>query len=299
MREAAPPAAQLELRAPLQFRSLWVDALRRFSRNRIAMLGLGFVLLVAVLALLAPVIDRYDPSFQQYSAINQGPSWDHWFGTDALGRDQWSRVVHGARISLGVGLLTTVVALSIGLTVGLAAALGGRSVDNVVMRGTDVAYAFPELLMLILVISVLGSSFVMMVIAIGIVSWPTLARLVRGQSLSLQERDFVLAARATGAGRLHVATTHLLPNTLGTVMVAAVFAIPLAIFAEAALAFIGLGIPPPAASWGRLVADGYVGVRSSPHLVLFPTLAIALTMLSFTFIGDGLRDALDPRASRN
>jgi oligopeptide transport system permease protein len=261
------------------------------------MLGLSFLVLISVLALSAPLIDRYDPTFQDYSAINQSPSWEHWFGTDALGRDQWSRVLHGARISLAVGFLTQVVALSIGLLVGMAAGLGGRRTDNLMMRGTDIAYAFPDLLMLILVISVLGSSFVAMFVAIGVVSWPTLARLVRGQSLSLQEREFVLAATATGAGRLRVATTHILPNTLGPVIVAAIFAIPFAIFAEAALAFIGLGIPPPAASWGRLVAEGYTAVRTSPHLVLFPSLAIALTMVSFTFIGDGVRDALDPRSA--
>jgi oligopeptide transport system permease protein len=208
-------------------------------------------------------------------------------------------VLHGARISLAVGLLAQVVALTIGLIIGLAAGLGGRAADNTLMRGTDIAYAFPDLLMLILVISVLGSSLVMMFLAIGIVSWPTLARLVRGQSLSLQEREYVLAARAAGSGQIHIATTHLLPNSLGPVIVAAVFAIPLAIFAEAALAFIGLGVPPPAPSWGRLIAEGYVAVRSSPHLVIFPTLAIAITMVSFTFIGDGLRDALDPRASRS
>jgi oligopeptide transport system permease protein len=299
MREAAP-MAEMELggRASVRYRSLWVDAARRFSRNRIAMLGLGFVLVLGLLALLAPLIDRYDPSFQDYSATREGLSWDHWLGTDALGRDMYSRILHGARISLGVGILTQVVALSIGLAVGMAAGMGGRNTDNLLMRATDIAFAFPDLLLLILVISVLGPSFVVMFVSIGVVSWPTLARLVRGQALSIQEREFVLAATATGAGRLRIAATHIMPNTLGPVIVAAVFAIPFAIFAEAALAFIGLGIPLPAPSWGRLVAEGHAAIRSSPHLVLFPTLAIALTMVSFTFIGDGLRDALDPRATR-
>jgi oligopeptide transport system permease protein len=262
------------------------------------MLGLGFIVVLAVLALLAPLIDRYEPSFQEYESIREGPSWDHWLGTDALGRDMYSRILHGARISLGVGILTQVVALSIGLVVGMAAGMGGKNTDNVLMRATDIAFAFPDLLLLILVISVLGPSFVVMFISIGVVSWPTLARLVRGQALSIQEREFVLAATATGAGRVRIAATHILPNTLGPVIVAAVFAIPFAIFAEAALAFIGLGIPLPAPSWGRLVAEGHGAVRSSPHMVFFPTVAIALTMVSFTFIGDGLRDALDPRATR-
>jgi oligopeptide transport system permease protein len=299
MREAAP-MAEMELggRASVRYRSLWVDAARRFSRNRIAMLGLAFILVLGLLALLAPLIDRYDPSFQDYDATRSGLSWDHWLGTDALGRDMYSRILHGARISLGVGILTQVVALSIGLAVGMAAGMGGRNTDNLLMRATDIAFAFPDLLLLILVISVLGPSFVVMFISIGVVSWPTLARLVRGQALSIQEREFVLAATATGAGRLRIAATHILPNTLGPVIVSAVFAIPFAIFAEAALAFIGLGIPLPAPSWGRLVAEGHAAVRSSPHMVFFPTLAIALTMVSFTFIGDGLRDALDPRATR-
>ena len=279
-----------------RFRSLWADAALRFSRNRVAMAGLAFILLMAALALLAPLIDRHDPSFQDYEAIRVSPNWDHWLGTDALGRDQWSRLLHGARLSLSVGLLTQAVALSIGITAGMAAGLGGPRADNLVMRATDVAYAFPDLLMLILVISVLGSNFVMIFLAIGLVSWPTLARLVRGQALSLQQREFVVAATAMGAGRMRIAFTHLLPNTLGPVIVTAVFGIPFAIFAEAALAYIGLGLAPPSPSWGRLVTEGYGAIRSAPHLVLFPSLAIALTMVSFTFIGDGLRDALDPRA---
>jgi len=301
MSEATSPLAELEGAAaqPLRYRSLWGDAAVRFSRNRIAMLGLVIIVLLALAALLAPLIDRHDPTFQDYESIGQSPNQEHWLGTDSLGRDQWSRLLHGARVSLSVGLLTQAVALTIGISVGMAAGLGGRMTDNLVMRGTDVAYAFPDLLMLILLLSVLGSNFVMIFLAIGLVSWPTLARLVRGQVLSLNEREFVLAARAIGASRLRIAFTHLLPNVLGPVIVTSVFGIPFAIFAEAALAYIGLGLAPPAASWGRLVADGYGAVRSYPHLVLFPALAIAVTMVSFTFIGDGLRDALDPRASRH
>jgi oligopeptide transport system permease protein len=262
------------------------------------MLGLVVIVLLATAAVLAPLIDRYDPSFQDYDAVRQGPSWDHWFGTDALGRDQWSRVVHGARLSLGVALLATSLAVSIGIMVGMMAGLGGRRADNLLMRGTDVAYAFPDLLMLILIISVLGSNFAMIFIAIGLVSWTTMARLVRGQALSLQRREFVIAATALGAGRLRIAFTHMLPNLAGPVIVAAVFSIPFAIFAEAALAYIGLGLAPPASSWGLLVTGGYTAVRTSPHLLLFPVLAIAVTMVSLTFIGDGLRDAFDPRQPR-
>ena len=289
--EALDEAAAL----PTRYRSLWSDAVRRFTRNRIAVLSLAIIITLALMAIVAPLIERHDPTFQDYSSLQQSPNGKYWLGTDLLGRDQWSRLIHGARISLSVGILTQLVAVSIGLTVGMAAGLGGRGLDNLVMRMTDVAYAFPDLLMLILLLSVFGPSFVMIFLAIGIVSWPTLARLVRGQILSLQERDYVLAARAMGASRLRIVFTHLMPNTLGPVIVAATFGIPFAIFTEAALAFIGLGLPPPTPSWGRLVTDGYSAIRSSPHLVLFSSLAIAITMMAFTFIGDGLRDALDPR----
>ena len=298
MAEAQSRAEALReaIELPQRYRSLWGDAVRRFSRNRTAMLGLIVILTLATMAALAPVIQRHDPTFQDYQALRQSPNGEFWLGTDLLGRDQWSRLVHGARISLSVGILTEAVALTIGMVVGLTAALGGRGLDNLMMRFTDVTYAFPDLLMLILLLSIFGPSFLMIFFAIGLVSWPTLARLIRGQILSLQQRDFVLAARAMGASRLRIVVTHLLPNTLGPVIVAAVFGIPFAIFAEAALAFIGLGLPPPTPSWGRLVTDGYSAIRSSPHLVLFSTLAIAITMMSFTFIGDGLRDALDPRS---
>ena len=298
MAEAMPGAEALReaIELPQRYRSLWGDAARRFSRNRTAMLGLIVILILATMAALAPVIQRHDPTFQNYGSLRESPNGEFWLGTDLLGRDQWSRLVHGARISLSVGVLTEAVALTIGMIVGLTAALGGRGLDNLMMRVTDVAYAFPDLLMLILLLSIFGPSFLMIFFAIGLVSWPTLARLIRGQILSLPQRDFGLAARAMGASRRRIVVTHLLPNTLGPVIVAAVFGIPFAIFAEAALAFIGLGLPPPTPSWGRLVTDGYSAIRSSPHLVLFSTLAIAITMMSFTFIGDGLRDALDPRS---
>ena len=299
MKEAASPPAGLQAAGESRrYRSQWSDAAVRFARNRIAMLGLCIILLMVAGAVLAPLIDRHDPTFQEYTAIREGPSWDHWFGTDALGRDQWSRIVHGARLSLAVAFLATSFAVSIGIIIGMAAGLGGRATDNLLMRGTDVAYAFPDLLMLILIISVLGSNFLMIFIAIGLVSWTTTARLVRGQALSLRRQEFVIAATALGAGRMRIAFTHILPNLAGPIFVAAVFAIPFAIFAEAALAYIGLGLAPPASSWGLLVTSGYTAVRTSPHLLLFPTLAIALTMVSLTFIGDGLRDAFDPRQPR-
>ncbi len=298
-------------------RSWWLDALRRLLRNRAAVVGLAIIAVFGLMALLAPWIDRHDPAEQfiyveqdgepvldsngtrviDETSISAGPSRRFWLGTDSLARDQYSRLVHGARISLAVGILSQVVALSLGLAVGTAAGLGGRWADALLMRITDVAFAFPDLLMIILLVSIFGASPSMLLLAIGLVSWATIARLVRGQILSLREEEYVLAARAAGSSNWRIAWHHLLPNLLGPVIVTATFGVPAAIFAEAALAFIGLGLPPPTPSWGQLVTDSFDAIRTAPHLALASCLAIALTMLSFTFIGDGLRDALDPRAT--
>jgi oligopeptide transport system permease protein len=179
--------------------------------------------------------------------------------------------------------------------VGVLASVGGRAVDNLLMRLTDVAYAFPDLLLIILLRAIFGGSLLMIMLAIALVNWTTVARLVRGQMLSLRQQDFALAARSLGASEPRVVLRHLLPNALGPVIVVAAFGVPRAIFAEAALSFIGIGVAPPTPSWGSMVQDGYQAIFAFPHLVLFPTLAIALVMMAFTFLGDGLRDVLDPR----
>ena len=287
-------------------RGLWSDAFRRLLRNRLAMIALVILATVAVVVLLGNNFDavrRYDPRVQDYSVVQAGPSASHFFGTDQLGRDNWSRVLQGTLISLQVGLGVQVLVLAIGLLVGGIAALGGRLLDNVLMRLTDLAYAFPDLLFIILVRAalsgrdwpVIGEPVPQMIFAIAFVSWVTIARLVRGQMLSLKERDFVLAAQASGASPFRVVFQHMLPNTLGPITVAITFGIPIAIFAEAVLGFIGFGLPPPTASLGRLVSDGYSFVQVNIWVVVFPAAAIGLLMLCFTFLGDGLRDALDPR----
>lgn len=276
-------------------RGLWSDALRRLRRNRLAVAGLVVLTVVAVLA-FAPGVRRYDPyDDQDRQNTYAKPSRAHWLGTDSLGRDNWSRVVTGTRISLEVGVLTQLVVLVIGLAVGSVAALGGRFLDNVMMRFTDIAYAFPDLLLIILLQSVFGRGLWQVILAISLVAWTTIARIVRGQMLSLRERDFVLAARAMGAPQHEIVFRHLLPNTLGPVIVAITFGIPTAIFAEAVLTFIGLGLKLPTASLGRLVADGRDLVERNAWIVASPAAVISLLMLSFTFLGDGLRDALDPR----
>jgi oligopeptide transport system permease protein len=286
-------------------RGLWSDAFRRLARNRFAIAALVLLCAIAVVALLGNNVDvvrRYDPRVQDYSAVQEGPSWSHFLGTDQLGRDNWSRVLQGTLISLQVGLGVQVIALAIGLLIGGAAALGGRFLDNILMRLTDLAYAFPDLLFIILIRAaladrdwpVIGQPVPQMILAIAFVNWVMIARLVRGQMLSLKERDFVLAARALGASPVRIVSQHMLPNALGPIIVALTFGIPLAIFAEAILGFIGFGLPPPTASLGRLVSDGYSFIQVNVWVVIFPAAAIGLLMLCFTFLGDGLRDALDP-----
>jgi oligopeptide transport system permease protein len=287
-------------------RGLWSDAFHRLTRNRLAMLGLLVIIAILVLTILGnyvPAVQRYDPRVQEFGSL-EDPSSDHFFGTDNLRRDSWSRVLQGLWVSLRVGLGVQVIVLAIGLTVGGIAALGGRTMDNLMMRFTDLAYAFPDLLFIILMRAalqdndwpILSDPVIQMIVAISFVGWVTVARLVRGQMLSLGQRDFVLAARAQGATSWRIVFTHMLPNCLGPVIVAVVFGIPLAIFAEAALGYIGLSVPQPTASLGRLVADGNRFVETQIWLVAIPAAFIALLMLCFTFLGDGLRDALDPRS---
>ncbi len=291
-------------------RGLWSDAFRRLIRNRMAMVALIVLFVVLTLAVLGNTlssVQRYSPSQDQdYARLQEGPSTGHFFGTDNLGRDTWARVLEGTLISLQVGLGTQVVVLIIGVLVGGIAALGGRTLDNIMMRLTDLFYAFPDLLAIILLRAVFAerdlpvvghdaSQRLLMIFAISFVAWVTIARLVRGQMLSLKERDFVTAARAMGAPRWRIVFQHMLPNTLGPLIVAIVFGVPLAIFAEAVLGFIGFGLPLPTASLGRLIADGYSFIDTNVWLVLFPAGTLAVLMLCFTFLGDGLRDALDPR----
>jgi oligopeptide transport system permease protein len=288
-------------------RGLWGDAFRRLRRNKLSLVGLTLLAAIALLAFAANeihAIERYDPYFDQdYDHLQEGPSSDHYFGTDNLGRDNWSRVLSGIRVSLQIGIGTQMIIVVIGLLIGSLAALGGRLTDNVLMRFTDIAYAFPDLLFIILMRAVLEDknwplitdARVQIILAISLINWTTTARIVRGQMLSLRERDYVIAARAMGASELRLIWVHMLPNTLGPVIVAITFGVPIAIFAEAALGFVGFGLQPPAISLGRLVSDGYTYIQANEYIVLFPALAIAILMLCFTFIGDGLRDALDPR----
>ncbi|MDO8674468.1 MAG: ABC transporter permease [Dehalococcoidia bacterium] len=280
-------------------RTLWGDAWRRLLKNRLAIVGGTIVVLMGLLSILAPIVSPYDPIQQSYDALNESASSAHWFGTDRLGRDQLSRLIFGARTSMTVGLFTQFIVVIVGVPLGAIAGFAGGRIDNVLMRFTDVMYAFPDLLLIILLRSALsgtplsGSIYVIF-FAIGLASWVGVARLMRGQILCLKERDFVLAARALGASNGRVLFSHLFPNALAPIVVAVTFGVPRAIFAEAALSYIGIGVTPPEPSWGTMIQDGYQAIFAYPHMVLFPGIAIALLMMAFTFLGDGLRDALDP-----
>lgn len=283
--------------------SLWGDAWRRLVRNRMAVVGGVVVVLLLLVALLADVIAPHSPTKQDYSAILAQPGGNHLLGTDGLGRDQLSRLIYGARVAIAVGVFTQFVIIAIGIPIGAVAALMGGRIDNLLMRFTDIVYAFPDLLLIILLSTALRENplrniwggLLIIFFAIGVVNWVNIARLTRGQLLSLKERDFVDAARALGAGDGHIICRHLLPNALGPLIVSVTFGIPHAIFTEATLSFLGLGIVPPNPSWGSMIQDGYQAIFAAPHLVLFPAMAIGITLLAFTFLGDGLRDALDPR----
>ncbi len=286
-------------------RGVWPDALRRLSRNRPAMISLfvlGAIFVLAALGNYVDVIQRYDPAALNYEdGTKTGPSWDHFLGQDHLGRDTWARVLQGTWISLRVGLGVAAIAFIVGVLVGGAAALTGSAGDNILMRVTDALYAFPDLLFIILLRAVLagrdvpGGDVAIIIFAIAFVSWMTVARLVRGQMLSLAQSDYVTAARALGASQTRIVFFHMLPNALGPVIVAITFAIPVAIFAESALAFIGFGVAPPAASLGTLIDEGHRQIIETKWMLIFPGSVLALLMLCFTFLGDGLRDALDPR----
>jgi ABC-type dipeptide/oligopeptide/nickel transport system permease subunit len=304
---SAPPAVltardAAAIRAPS---SLWRDAARRFSRNKLAVSSLAVVALLLGMAVFADLIApaRYD--FSNLTQANQFPSRQHLLGTDALGRDFLSRLIYGARVSLTVGITVQLIALTIGLTLGTFAGAFGGWVDYVIMRFVEVFTAVPVFLFALFLMSVWrgsgligGGGIFNVILAIGLIGWVDICRLTRAQLLSLREKEFVLAASALGASRLHVARTHLLPNALAPLIVAVTLGVPTAIFTEAGLSFLGFGINDPLPSWGKMISDSLAYVRVYWYLGLFPTLALALTMLSFSFVGDGLRDALDPRTGQ-
>ncbi len=270
-------------------------AVRQFRRSWVGLTGAALVGLFLLVTALAPVLAPYDPIATDFASVLAPPSPAHPFGTDDIGRDILSRVIHGSRVSLQAGLFTVAVALAVGLPLGLAAGFFGGRVDDLIMRGIEVILAFPTLVLALGITAVLGPKLIHALFAIGIVFVPHFARLIRGQVLSVKENDFVAAARALGASDLRVIRLHVLPNCLAPILVQSSFSIAFAILTEAALSFLGLGTQPPTPSWGIMLASGRGYLEQAPWLGAFPGLAIFLTVLGFNLLGDGIRDALDPR----
>ncbi|HNW84403.1 MAG: ABC transporter permease [Candidatus Cryosericum sp.] len=277
----------------------WNDAIRRIRHNKLAVAGLWIISFLLVVAVIGPMLSPYSYEQQDLNNTYQSPTLQHPFGTDQLGRDQLTRVMYGSRISLAVGIVCAALNFIIGVTYGGIAAYFGGKVDEIMMRIVDILYGIPTLIIVILLTVLFKDKgvnpLVNVFIAIGLTYWLPMARIVRGEILSLKEREFALAAKTIGAPNSRILFRHLIPNAMGAIIVTVTLEIPSAIFTEAFLSYIGLGVSAPVASWGSLASDGTEAIRSFPYLVVFPALAISLTMFAFNFLGDGLRDALDPR----
>ena len=287
-------AAQTAHAAPSP--SPWRAAWRRLTSSRVTVAAMAFFIVLVLACSLAHKLSPYDPNEQDLELKASGMSAAHWMGTDPLGRDIATRILHGGRVSLLVGALATGVAAFIGVTYGLLAGLAGSRTDAAMMRIVDILYAFPFMTFVIILTVVFGRQFWLLFIAIGAVEWLTMARVVRGQVLSLKNQEFVTAARAYGARGWHILFRHMLPNVVGPVIVYASLTVPGVMLLEATLSFLGLGIQPPDASWGVLIRDGADNMETSPWMLFFPGLFFSGTLLALNWIGDGLRDALDPKS---
>lgn len=273
----------------------WSDAWRRFKSNKLAMISTIVLLLIAVLAIVVPIVSRYTYNQNDLTCVNQSPSLAHLFGTDDLGRDIFVRCWEGARVSLSIGLIVSLLNGTIGILYGGIAGYFGGIADNIMMRFCELIAAIPQMLWVILLILIMKPGVGPIIIAIAATGWIGMARLFRGQVFQIKEMEYVMASRTMGAGSLWIIIKHLFPNALSPIITNMAFAIPSAIFAESFLSYIGLGLPLPIASWGVLASDGANKLLSYPYQLVFPAILICITMLCFNLMGDGLRDALDPR----
>jgi oligopeptide transport system permease protein len=286
-----------EAGAALQRASLWRDAVHRFLKNRAAVVAGGAFLIMLGFVWITPWVSSEDPYAIDFGRALQDPSWDHPFGTDQFGRDMLVRTALGGRLSVEIGFAATIAIMVVGIFYGAVSGFAGGWIDNGLMRFLDALYGLPYLPFAIITLAIFGIvNFWTMVVALTVASWFTTARVMRGQIITLKENDYVRAARALGARWYRILFRHLLPNTLGVIIVFVFLELPGVVLGEAFLSFLGLGINPPKASWGSLAQDGYQAYRSEPYLIVFPSLAIAWLILSAFFVADGLRDALDPRA---
>lgn len=276
--------------------SFMSDVWRRLRKNKLAMLGLIIIVVLIVMVIAGPLMTSYNHVYQDYSAMNQLASKEHWFGTDDVGRDLWTRAWMGGRVSLFIGIMAALIDLVLGVIVGGAAGYLGGKVDNILMRLTEILYSIPYMLMVILLSVLLGSGVLPMILALSITGWIPMARLVRGQVLTLKEMEYVQAADTFGAGFGWILRKHLIPNAMGPIIVNITLTIPRAIFSEATLSFLGLGVQPPTPSWGQMASDAVEQMLvGNLNVLLVPSILICLTMFAFNVLGDGLRDAFDPR----
>ncbi len=280
-------------------RSLWQDAASRLLKNKFAVLGLCVLLIMIVAALFADLISNYSYEEQNLDLGASPPSSDHWLGTDTLGRDLFTRILYGGRVSLMVGFLATAVALTIGVIWGLVSGYMGGLIDNIMMRTVDILYAIPFTIFIILLMVVFGRNIYLLFLAIGAVEWPTMARVVRGQVLSIRNQEYIDAAITMGLNTRQIIFGHVLPNILGPIIVYTTLTIPNVILLESFLSFLGLGVQPPESSWGVLIANGVITMEEYPWLLIYPALVLSLTLFSLNFLGDGLRDALDPKIAKD
>ncbi|MEK5333992.1 MULTISPECIES: ABC transporter permease [unclassified Lysinibacillus] len=274
--------------------SFWKEVFIRFSHNKMAIFGLITLIIVIIMAITVPMLSQYKYS-DQLGVYNSPPSADFWFGTDDLGRDIFVRIWAGARISLFIGITAAVIDLVIGVLWGSISGLAGGRVDNIMMRIADVLTAVPYLLVVIVLLVVLQPGLFPMIIALSITGWISMARIVRGEVLSIKNQEYVLAARTLGASTMHLILKHLIPNALGAILVTMTLTIPSAIFTESFLSYLGLGVPAPHASWGTMASEGNKAITNAPWRLIFPAVFISLTIFAFNAVGDGLRDALDPK----
>ncbi|MDD3777276.1 MAG: ABC transporter permease [Actinomycetota bacterium] len=275
--------------------SLYKDAWRRLRKNKLAMLGLAIIIILILMAILSPVIAPYDPTVRIKEDSSQGPSAKHIFGTDILGRDIFSRVIYGSRVSIQVGVVAVGISMVIGLILGALAGYFGSFSDTVIMRIADIFFAFPYVLGAIAIMTILGPGLINVFIAIGILGWASFARLFRGSILSIKNKEYIEAARALGASNLRIITKHIFPNAFAPMIVFGTMNVGTAIIVEASLSFLGLGVQPPTPAWGYMLSESLKYINIAPWMMFFPGLAIVFTVLGFVLLGDGLRDAFDPK----
>jgi ABC-type dipeptide/oligopeptide/nickel transport system permease subunit len=275
--------------------SLYKDAWKRLKRNKLAMIGLGIIIFFIIIAIFAPLIAPYDPIERIKTDSQMSPSATHWFGTDILGRDILSRVIYGTRVSLQVGVVAVGISVFIGLFFGALAGYFGNVPDIVIMRLADIFFAFPYILGAIAIMTVLGPGLINIFIAIGVLGWASFARIFRSSILSIKNKEYIEAARALGASNSRIIVKHIFPNAFAPIIVYATMNVGIAIIVEAALSFLGLGVQPPTPAWGEMLSESMKYINSAPWMMFFPGLAILLTVLGFVLLGDGLRDAFDPK----